>query len=136
MDSLLVLTGFETAGDFVELLTGGVGAAAQDAAVDTAAAIVCDVCVAIALALGLDDGPLGGHGAQVLAILAKLWAPNWDSAAARVVARAILRVHAPDLRQSIQRSGPTWEGEAPAELAMPRTGYGWAGTSLARALST
>jgi hypothetical protein len=77
VDAVLVLSGFETAGDFVELMSGGVGAAAADATVDAAASLACDLLVALALTLGVDDAPLGGHGAQVLALLAKLGAPCW-----------------------------------------------------------
>ena len=78
VDAVLVLAGFETAGDFVELMTGGVRAAAVDASVDAAAGLACDLLLALALAFGLDDTPLGGHGAQVLALLAKLGPQYWS----------------------------------------------------------
>jgi hypothetical protein len=74
VDAVLVLAGFETAGDFAELMTGGVRAAALDASVDAAAGLACG----LALTLGLDDTPLGGHGAQVLALLAKLGPQYWS----------------------------------------------------------
>ena len=79
VDAVLVLAGFETAGDFVELMTGGVRAAALDASVDAAAGLACDLLVGLALVLGLGDTPLGGHGAQVLALLAKLGPHYWTA---------------------------------------------------------
>jgi hypothetical protein len=90
VDAALVLSGFETAGDFVELMTGGVGAAAADATVDAAAGLACDVLVALALTLGVDDAPLGGHGAQVLALLAKLGAPYWAALLACLLAGPVV----------------------------------------------
>jgi hypothetical protein len=80
VDAVLVLAGFETAGDFVELMSGGVRAAALDASIDAAAALACDLLVSLALALGVDDAPLDGHGAQVLALLAKLGPHYWAAA--------------------------------------------------------
>ena len=96
VDAALVLGGFEAAGDFVDLMTGGARAAAEDAAVDAIAALACDVLVALALTLGLDDAPLAGHGAQVLALLAKLGAPYWAALLACLLAGPlVLRWEAP-----------------------------------------
>jgi hypothetical protein len=90
VDAVLVLAGFETAGDFVELMTGGVRAAAVDASVDAAAGLACDLLVGLALGFGLDGTPLGGHGTQVLALLAKLGPHFWATVMACVLAGPVV----------------------------------------------
>jgi hypothetical protein len=81
----LVLLGVEAAGDLVELLTDGAGAAARDAAWDTGAVAACELATPLALVLGLHDLPIDGCSSGLIALMARAWAAPLRTLVAFVV---------------------------------------------------
>jgi hypothetical protein len=68
------VTGLDAVGDLLGLLLEGAGSAARDAAWDAGAGAACELVAPLALALGLHDLPLGSADANLVAVLAKVWA--------------------------------------------------------------
>ena len=90
VDALLVSIGMETAGDFVEFMTGGFGAAADDAAWDATADLAAHALAALAVSIGVGAAPLGAHGGQVLAVLLKFAAAHGADFAAAMLGAVVL----------------------------------------------
>lgn len=83
------LSGLDAVGELLGLLTEGLGSAARDAAWDAGAGALCTLVMPFALALGLHDLPLGDVEANLVALVAKAWAPHALALVPCVVACAV-----------------------------------------------